>query len=123
MTNVTPADTEAACAFLEAWEPGPELTQDRLALAFAAHREAAQEALKAEWRAAHTPLRQGPSRFGKYSRYALPDMQIGEVKEFYGLTADEGTRLRRSAHNYNARSDLKFYTRTKSGVVYVTRLR
>ncbi len=36
--TITDADIEAACSFLETWEPGPERTQDKLAITFAAHR-------------------------------------------------------------------------------------
>lgn len=43
MIEVTQADVEASCSFLENWEPGPELTQDKLAVAFARHRIAALE--------------------------------------------------------------------------------
>lgn len=38
---VTQADLNASADFLESWEPGPELTSDKLAMAFARHRIAA----------------------------------------------------------------------------------
>lgn len=45
--EVTDADIEAACSWLESWEPGPELTQDKLADAFARHRELSERKYKA----------------------------------------------------------------------------
>jgi len=36
--DVTAADRQAAAEFLEAWEPGPEMTVVKLARAFAKHR-------------------------------------------------------------------------------------
>ena len=44
MVEVIYSDIDAACSFLESWEPGPELTQDKLAVAFARHRIAAENA-------------------------------------------------------------------------------
>ncbi len=44
MVEVIYSDIDAACSFLESWEPGPELTQDKLAVAFARHRIAARDA-------------------------------------------------------------------------------
>ncbi len=38
------ADMNAAADFIEAWEPGPEMTVVKLARAFAAYREAAERA-------------------------------------------------------------------------------
>lgn len=37
--EVTQEDRDAAADFLEAWEPGPEMTVVKLARAFAAHRQ------------------------------------------------------------------------------------
>ena len=45
MVEVIYSDIDAACSFLESWEPGPELTQDKLAVAFARHRIAAENAV------------------------------------------------------------------------------
>ena len=61
--------------------------------------------------------------FGKPERYGLAQMKIGDIKTFPGVTPEEHGRIKRSAHNYNARSNVRFMTRFRDGVLYVTRLK
>lgn len=56
------------------------------------------------------------------SKYGLAAMKAGETKTFHGLTSADHTRIKRSAHNYNARTEKKFMTRFRDGVLYVTRI-
>lgn len=58
-----------------------------------------------------------------YNKYNLPDIPVRSTKAFYPETPEEHARLRRSAHNYNARTDMYFSTRSKGGIVYITRIR
>jgi hypothetical protein len=63
-------------------------------------------------------------KFGKQPKYGLADMAVGETKAFPDMdTLEKRHLLRRSAHNYNLRSDMYFQTRSKDGVSYVTRVR
>lgn len=63
-------------------------------------------------------------RFGKPEKYGLAKLAVGETKEFPDMgTQEKRHLLRRSAHNYNLRSDMHFVTRSKDGVSYVTRVR
>ena len=64
----------------------------------------------------------GSKTFGG-SKYYLQDMSVGETKKFSGLTPREKGNIRRSAHNFNARTNMYFTTRILDGVVYVTRIR
>ena len=57
------------------------------------------------------------------SKYGLGSMKVGETKTFHNLTSADHTRIKRSAHNYNARSNVRFMTRLRDGVLYVTRLK
>ena len=57
------------------------------------------------------------------SKYGLADIPVGETREYFGLTDVERGKMRRSAHNYNLRTDMTFVTRFRGGVLYVTRLR
>lgn len=68
-----------------------------------------------------TPMTSG-SKFGR-SRYHLTDMQVGETAAFPNLDAAGKMRLRKAAHNHNARTDMYFSTRCVDGVIYVTRIR
>lgn len=47
MAKVEQRDINRAADFLESWEPGPEMTVDKLARAFAAHREQERAAIVA----------------------------------------------------------------------------
>lgn len=58
-----------------------------------------------------------------HSKYGLELLDVGEAKAFHDLTPIEHERLRRSAHNFNKRTTKYFTTRSKDGVVYVTRVR
>jgi len=62
-------------------------------------------------------------RRGKPSKYGLSSMSPGETKRFTGTTHTEQTNIRRSASNYNVRTNMYFTTRIIDGVVYVTRIR
>lgn len=65
-----------------------------------------------------------PRKFGRKPIYGLQDLEVGETKAFPGMdTMEKRHLLRRSAHNYNLRSDMYFQTRSKDGVSYVTRVR
>lgn len=57
------------------------------------------------------------------SKYGLADIPVGETKRFPDVTPDEHQKIKRSAHNYNERSNMYFTTKFKDGVLYVTRLR
>ena len=57
------------------------------------------------------------------SKYGLADIPVGETKRFYDLTPEEIGKVKRSAHNYNERTDMFFTTRVREGVLYITRLR
>ena len=59
---ITGADIEAACLFLESWEAGPEMTQVKLARAFALHRLKERDATIA-------PLEAAPREFLDAARY------------------------------------------------------
>lgn len=61
--------------------------------------------------------------FRKPALYGLPDMEVGQTNVFADLTRAAQQRIKRSAHNYNVRTKMYFTTRTKDGVVYVTRIR
>ena len=66
----------------------------------------------------------GSKRFGKPPKYGLADLAVGETKAFPGMdTLEKRHLLRRSAHNYNLRSDMHFITRSQNNVSYVTRVR
>lgn len=65
----------------------------------------------------------GSKTFGKPERYGLAAMRVGDVKQFEGLDTQERERVKRSAHNYNTRTDMTFMTRFRDGVLYVTRLK
>lgn len=65
----------------------------------------------------------GSKGFFKAERYGLSAMRVGEVKSFPGVTKIEHERIKRSAHNYNARTDMAFLTRSRDGVLYVTRVK
>jgi len=57
------------------------------------------------------------------AKYSLADMSVGETKRFLDLTIEEQRNIKRSAHNYNLRTDLYFATKVKDDVLYITRLR
>lgn len=57
------------------------------------------------------------------TKYGLPDIPVGSAKAFHGLTPAERDKIKRSAHNYNERSNMFFTTRVREGVLYITRLR
>lgn len=57
------------------------------------------------------------------SKYGLIDMEVGHTKRFLDVTSEEHGRIKRSAHNYNLRTNAYFTTKFKDGVLYVTRLR
>lgn len=67
----------------------------------------------------------GSKTFGKPERYGLASMRVGEVKAFPSVIKDtpEHGRIKRSAHNYNMRTDMTFMTRFRDGVLCVTRLK
>ena len=56
-------------------------------------------------------------------KYGLAEMSVGSTKSFHGLTPAERDKIKRSAHNYNIRTDMYFTTKLKDAVLYVTRLR
>lgn len=56
-------------------------------------------------------------------KYGLAEMSVGSTKPFHGLTPAERDKVKRSAHNYNERSNMFFTTRVREGVLYITRLR
>lgn len=58
-----------------------------------------------------------------YSRYYLDQIPVGGTQTFNPQSPEEHKRICRSAHNYNLRTPMYFSTRTKNGVLYVTRLR
>jgi len=62
-------------------------------------------------------------RFGNPDKYGLPDIPVGETKEFHSPTRELHSRIKRSAHNYNERTNMYFGTRMKDGVLYVVRIR
>jgi hypothetical protein len=62
-------------------------------------------------------------QFGSPDKYGLPAIPVGEVKAFSNLTPVEHSRIKRSAHNYNARTGIYFVTKMLDGVLYVTRIR
>jgi hypothetical protein len=57
------------------------------------------------------------------SKYGLEDLRIGETKSFEIASPDERRKIKRSAHNYNQRTELYFVTRYHRGVMTVTRIR
>ena len=64
--------------------------------------------------------------FGKdirKSKYGLNAMEVGDTRTFDAPTKEEQKRIRRAAHNRNARSKKYFMTRCKGGVLYITRVR
>lgn len=61
--------------------------------------------------------------WGRASKYRLEEMEAGETRQFSPETPQEHRKLCRSAHNYNTRTDMFFSTRSKDGVVYITRMR
>ena len=65
----------------------------------------------------------GSKGFGIPERYGLSQLRAGETKSFPGVTKAEHERIKRSAHNYNARADMTFMTRFRDGVLYVTRVK
>lgn len=62
-------------------------------------------------------------RFGNTDKYGLQTMAVGETKLFHDLTPVGHSRIKRSAHNYNERTDMYFTTKMLGGVLHVTRLR
>jgi hypothetical protein len=58
-----------------------------------------------------------------YSKYFLEEIEVGETKEFIVDSPYEASLLRRSAHNYNLRTDMYFTTRSKNGISRITRVR
>ena len=61
--------------------------------------------------------------FGKPDMYGLPDIPVGGTKEFAAPSREMHSNIKRSAHNYNARTNMYFYTRLRKGILYVTRIR
>ena len=57
------------------------------------------------------------------SKYGLNVMEVGDTRTFDAPTKEEQRRIRRAAHNRNARSKKYFMTRCKGGVLYITRVR
>jgi hypothetical protein len=57
------------------------------------------------------------------SKYGLNAMEVGDTRTFDAPTKEEQRRIRRAAHNRNARSKKYFMTRCKGGVLYITRVR
>ena len=55
------------------------------------------------------------------SIYNLMDIPVGETHLFPFTSKNEEMRIRKSAHNYNVRSDAYFSTRAKNGVIYPRR--
>lgn len=89
-------DRDAAADFLESWEPGPEMTVVKLAMAFARHRAAAIAAVRAydaaqgyrlvkgdpvAWRY-HYPgeLEHGLERFQSYEGYSCVEEDHGMIE-------------------------------------------
>lgn len=56
-------------------------------------------------------------------KYPLSTMEVGEVYAHDAPTKEEQRRVRRAAHNRNARSKKYFITRCKGDVLYITRIR
>ena len=56
-------------------------------------------------------------------KYPLSTMEVGEVYAHEAPTKEEQRRIRRAAHNRNARSKKYFITRCKGDVLYITRIR
>jgi hypothetical protein len=57
------------------------------------------------------------------SKYGLNAMEVGDIRTFNAPTKEEQKRIRRAAHNRNARSKKYFITRCKGDVLYITRVR
>jgi hypothetical protein len=57
------------------------------------------------------------------SKYGLNVMEVGDIRTFNAPTKEEQRRIRRAAHNRNARSKKYFITRCKGDVLYITRVR
>lgn len=57
------------------------------------------------------------------SKYGLNVMEVGDTRTFDAPTKEEQRRIRRAAHNRNARSKKYFITRCKGDVLYITRIR
>ena len=57
------------------------------------------------------------------SKYKLNEMVVGEVKIFDTPTERDKDLIRRSAHNYNIRSERYYITRAMGDTIHVTRLR
>jgi len=57
------------------------------------------------------------------NKYGLSSILVGDTKRFDLPTPEMHLRIKRSAHNYNSRTDMYFVTRLSDGVLYVTRLR
>lgn len=64
-----------------------------------------------------------PKSFGSPDKYGLPDIHVGDTKRFELPTPDTHLKIKRSAHNYNARTTMYFLTRLVDDVLYVTRLK
>jgi len=64
----------------------------------------------------------GSKPFG-HNIYLFSELAVGETKTFSVGDAAEAKRIRKAAHNLNARSDRYFTTRCKDAVMYVTRIR
>lgn len=60
---------------------------------------------------------------GFNSKYGLEKLLVGRTKLFEGVTPEEHKKIKRSAHNYNIRTDMYFITRYHRGVVAVTRVK
>ena len=56
-------------------------------------------------------------------KYPLSTMEVGEVYAHEATTKEEQRRVRRAAHNRNARSKKYFITRCKGDILYITRVR
>ena len=61
--------------------------------------------------------------WGRANKYLLNELAVGETTTFYPESPQDHRRICRSAHSYNERTDMFFSTRSKDGVVYVTRRR
>lgn len=57
------------------------------------------------------------------SKYGLNAMEVGDTRTFDAPTKEEQKRIRRAAHNRNARSKKYFITRCYNGAVHITRVR
>jgi len=57
------------------------------------------------------------------SKYGLNAMEVGDTRTFEAPTKEDQRRIRRAAHNRNARSKKYFMTRCKDDVIYITRIR